>query len=160
MKKANDFPQKRIFQVNVEEVGRDERRYDKRRRGRERLHHRRQDLQNTNSKQPHSNRASGKINSMNVLDNRQQAVFVECLQRHLLREIASVLHDQAEEVENGAPARFERFREKPYKFNHIFCWNIEIPLFPFISFSIITPANPARLEEQIVSTAGATGRTN
>lgn len=44
-----------------------------------------------------------------------------------------------------------------YKFNHMFCWKIEIPCFPFIIFSITTPAIPARPEEQIVNTAGNTG---
>ena len=44
-----------------------------------------------------------------------------------------------------------------YKFNHMFCWKIDIPFFPFMSFSITTPANPARPEEHTVKNAGRKG---
>lgn len=46
------------------------------------------------------------------------------------------------------------------KLSHMFCWKIEILFFPFIIFSITTPASPAKLEEQIVKTAGNTGIIN
>ena len=52
---------------------------------------------------------------------------------------------------------WEQQTKKGYKFSHKFCWKIDTFDFPFISFSITTPAKPARPEEQIVRTTGRNG---
>ena len=46
------------------------------------------------------------------------------------------------------------------KLSHMFCWKMDTRFFPFIIFSITTPASPAKLEEQIVRTAGNMGTTS
>lgn len=43
------------------------------------------------------------------------------------------------------------------KFSQMFCWNIDTSFTPFMSFSMTTPAKPARLEESTVKKAGRKG---
>ena len=55
---------------------------------------------------------------------------------------------------------WDKQTQKGYKFSHKFCWKIEIFDLPFISFSITTPAKPARPEEQMVRTMGRNGSSS
>ena len=46
-----------------------------------------------------------------------------------------------------------------YKFNHMFCWKMEMFFLPFINFSMMTPAHPAKPDDRMVRTAGSTGKS-
>lgn len=56
-----------------------------------------------------------------------------------------------------APQLRVRRNAKIDKFSQRFCWKMETDLTPFISFSITTPARPARLEDRMVRKAGRKG---
>lgn len=61
--------------------------------------------------QTHQHRATGDSFSTGPLRHSQQGVRVEGLQRHELREARAVLEQQADEVEQGAPATGQAKRE-------------------------------------------------
>ena len=103
---------RRIFQLHTEEKRRQNRGHHQRSRRSEGLHDGGQVLQNAHRDQTHQHRATGDSFSTGSLRHSQQGVRIECLERHELREARAVLEQQANEVEQGAPATGQAKREE------------------------------------------------